>query len=133
MSRWNEGQRFDVLRAIPVVYGIVWSLCIALCGTLVVFLMAHYGEWSPERITTAAYVVHCIAVMWGAIAAARQAQGHGWFHGGATGLIYAILMVAIGLVVDNTFTFDASGLFRILLMSVIGAFGGVMGNAWTRS
>ncbi|WP_062307502.1 TIGR04086 family membrane protein [Alicyclobacillus sendaiensis] len=133
MSRGNEGHRFDVLRAIPVVYGTVWSLCVALVGTLVVFLMAHYGEWGPERITTAAYVVHCLAVLFGAIAAARQDQGRGWFHGGATGLLYAIIMVAIGLFVDNTFTFDASGLFRILLMSVIGAFGGVLGSAWVRS
>nr|WP_230088352.1 TIGR04086 family membrane protein [Alicyclobacillus mali (ex Roth et al. 2021)] len=104
-----------------------------MCGTLVVFLMAHYGEWSPERITAAAYIIHCLAVLFGAIAAARQGREHGWFHGGATGLLYAVLMVVIGLFVDNTFTFDASGLFRILLMSVIGAFGGVMGGAWRRA
>lgn len=133
MSRWKEGHRFDVLRAIPIVYGTVWSLCTALCGTIVVFFLAHYGDWSTERLTTAAYIIHCLAVLIGAIAAARQAQGHGWFHGGATGLLYAVIMVAIGLFVDNTFTFDASGLFRILLMSVIGAFGGVIGGGFSRS
>ncbi|KRW92777.1 hypothetical protein SD51_00240 [Alicyclobacillus tengchongensis] len=127
------GSRLDLLRAIPVLYGCLWSLFIAFLGTVAIFLFAHSGEWDVNSLTAAAYVVHCVAVFCGAIAAARQVESRGWFHGGATGLLYALIMVAIGLFVYNTFTMDGSGLFRVLLMAVIGAFGGMIGTAFTRT
>ncbi|GMA56279.1 putative membrane protein (TIGR04086 family) [Alicyclobacillus sacchari] len=133
MPQADGSRRLDVLRAIPVLYGCLWSLFIAFSGTVVIFLFAQYGDWGANSLTTAAYVVHCAAVFFGAIAAARQVDSRGWFHGGSTGLLYALIMVAIGLFVYNTFTMDGSGLFRVLLMAVIGAFGGMIGSAFSRT
>ncbi|WP_067619588.1 TIGR04086 family membrane protein [Alicyclobacillus acidiphilus] len=125
----NSSNRSITLRSIPVVYGCLWGLFIALIGTLIVFLLAQYGGLQAGGVTVAAYITHCFAVLFGGIAAARQVESRGWFHGGLTGLLYALFMISIGLFVYNTFTMDASGLFRVLLMAVIGAFGGMIGTS----
>lgn len=120
------------LRRFPILYGCFWALFLAALGIIVVFLMAQYGSLEARGITTAAYIIHCIAVFFGAVAASRCVTSRGWFYGGVTGLLYALIMVAIGLFIYNTFTIDASGLFRVLLMAVIGAFGGMIGAATRR-
>lgn len=125
----NAPRRLDAIRRFPILYGCFWALCFAAIGTLILCLISPYGDLQQKTVTIAAYLIHCISVLFGAIAASRQVDARGWFHGGATGLLYALTMVVIGLFVYNTFTMDGSGLFRVLLMAVIGAFGGMIGMA----
>ncbi len=115
------------LRRFPLFYGITWALFVAVLGTLVVSFWAHFHALSDGSILTAAYVVHCVAVIFGAVSSSRSAAERGWYYGGLVGLIYAILMIAIGILVYNTFSMDPSGLFRVLVMVLIGAFGGIIG------
>lgn len=132
MSSIDKPGRLAALRRFPILYGCYWALLLAAIGIVIVFLLAQYGNLQPRGITAAAYIIHCAAVFFGSIAASRQCDARGWFYGGVTGLLYALIMVAIGLFVYNTFTFDGSGLFRVLLMAVIGAFGGMIGMAVRR-
>lgn len=115
------------LRRFPILYGLTWALFYAVIGILLVSLWAHIHPMSASHLVTAAYVIHCAAVLFGSIAASRAAHERGWYYGGMAGLFYALIMVCIGLVVYNTFSLDAGGLFRVLLMALIGAFGGIIG------
>lgn len=115
------------LRRFPILYGLVWALFYAVIGILLVSLWAHWRPLSASHLTTAAYVIHCISVLFGAIVGSRAAGERGWYYGGMVGLFYAIVMLCIGLAIYNTFSFDAGGLFRVLLMALIGAFGGIIG------
>jgi putative membrane protein (TIGR04086 family) len=116
-----------VLRRFPVLYGLAWSLFLALVGILCVAVWAHYGSPSDSHILVAAYVIHCLAIFLGGISGSRAAAERGWFYGGMVGLLYALVMIGIGLVVFTTFSMDPSGLFRLLLMCLIGCFGGIIG------
>lgn len=124
--------RLAPLRRFPILYGCFWAILLAAIGIFIVFLLAQYGSLQARGITTAAYIIHCIAVFFGSLAAGKCVESRGWYYGGLTGLLYALLMVAIGLFVYNTFTFDASGMFRVLLMALIGACGGMVGIATRR-
>ncbi|MBX5436987.1 MAG: TIGR04086 family membrane protein [Alicyclobacillaceae bacterium] len=115
------------LRRFPVLYGLGWALFVAAVATLFVSVAAHFITLGDHQLVVAAYAIHCAAVLIGALAASRAARERGWYYGGLTGLIYAVIMVCLGLVIDNTFSLDAAGLFRVLLMAVIGAFGGIVG------
>ncbi|WP_146824282.1 TIGR04086 family membrane protein [Alicyclobacillus suci] len=121
--------RLSAIRRYPVLYGCFWALMLAAIGIVIVFLIAQLGDLQPRGITAAAYIIHCIAVFFGSLAASRSAQSRGWLYGSLTGLLYALLMIAIGLFVYNTFTIDPSGLFRVFLMAAIGAFGGMIAMA----
>ena len=115
------------LRRFPIFYGTTWALFTAVILTLLVSFWAHFRTLSPAHIVVFAYVVHCVSVLIGSLAASRSARERGWYYGGLTGLVYAVIMVGIGIAVDNTFSMDPSGLFRVLLMVLIGAFGGIIG------
>lgn len=115
------------VRRFPILYGTAWALFLAVLGTLTISLWAQYGEMSDSHLVIAAYVIHCFAVLFGSIAAGRSSSDRGWFYGGMTGLVYAILMILIGIVIYNSFSVDQAGLFRVLLMILIGAFGGIIG------
>ncbi|SFU78605.1 TIGR04086 family membrane protein [Alicyclobacillus macrosporangiidus] len=120
------------LRRFPVLYGLAWSLFVAAVGTLFLSLWAHFGTLSANRTVLMAYIVHCLSILCGALAASRAAGERGWYYGGLVGLSYAILMILIGVIVYNTFSLDPSGLFRVLVMALIGAFGGIIGINTTR-
>lgn len=116
------------LRRFPLLYGLGWALFIAVVGTLLVSFWKHFGTLSDVHFVAASYTIHCVAVIWGAVASSRAACERGWYHGGITGLMYTVIMILIGLMVDNsTFTIDAAGLFRVLVLTLIGAFGGMIG------
>jgi len=115
------------LRRFPTLYGLAWALFIAAIGTLIVSLWAHFGNLSDSHMVAAAYVIHCLAVICGGFTSSKCARERGWYHGALTGFIYAVLMTGIGIVVYNTFDMSAGGLFRALLMVLMGAFGGIMG------
>lgn len=115
------------LRQFPVIYGTIWALIWAICANMIVFLWSNYGNATAGQLTVAAYVIHCTAVLFGGFRAARCASEKGWYYGGLTGLMYAIFMILIGLTVYNTFSMDAGGGFRTVLMILIGAFAGIIG------
>ncbi|WP_290587363.1 TIGR04086 family membrane protein [Alicyclobacillus sp.] len=117
----------QTLRRFPVLYGLTWALFVAALGTLLVSLWAHFGTVSPDRTVLIAYVLHCLSILAGALAGSRAAAERGWYYGGLVGLCYAFLMILIGVVVYNTFSMDPGGLFRVLVMILIGAFGGIIG------
>jgi putative membrane protein (TIGR04086 family) len=116
-----------VLRKSPTLYGLAWALFLAVIGILGVALWAHFNDPSAGQMVFAAYIIHCIAILFGGITGSRAAAERGWYYGGLVGLLYAAIMVCIGLVVYNTFSVDVNGLFRILLMTLIGCFGGIIG------
>lgn len=120
---------FSTLRRFPVVYGVVLALIWALIGAGVVAVWAQIHALTDNQLTAYAYVVHCVSVLFGALGASRAANERGWYYGGMAGLFYALVMVVLSLIVYNTFSFDATGLFRVLLMTLIGAFGGILGVA----
>lgn len=115
------------LRRFPILYGVAWALFFAVIGTLLVSFWAHFGTLTDSNMRVAAYVVHCIAILIGAVSGSRAAEERGWYYGGIIGIVYALIMICIGVVVYNTFSMDAGGLFRVLLMALIGAFGGIIG------
>ncbi|MCL6444539.1 MAG: TIGR04086 family membrane protein [Alicyclobacillus sp.] len=121
------GGTMRTLRRFPILYGVAWGLFVAVVGTLLVSFWVHFGQPGDGHIVVAAYVIHCIAVLCAGVVASRRAGERGWDYGGISGLVYALIMVCIGLAVYNTFSLDAGGLFRVLLMAVIGAFSGIIG------
>lgn len=115
------------LQRFPIVYGLTWSLFVAAAGTLILVIWAHFSDLSNSTLLNMVYVLHCSAVLYGSISGSRIARERGWYYGGIIGLTYALLMVLISLMIYNTFALDAAGVFRILLMTLIGAFGGIIG------
>jgi len=115
------------MRRFPVLYGLAWALFWAVVGTIAVGIWANYDNLHPTAVIVSVYVVHGVAIVTGGITASRHAGTRGWFYGGITGLVYSLLMVVIGFIVYNTFVLDAPGILRICILTLVGAFSGVIG------
>jgi putative membrane protein (TIGR04086 family) len=114
-------------RRFPILYGVTWSLACAVAGTLITALWAHMHPLSDRTVVIIAYVIHCGAVLVGALAASRSARERGWYYGGLTGLVYAVLVLCLDVVLYHSLGIGADGWFRLFLMAVIGAFAGIIG------
>lgn len=123
----KSGGIADSIRKFPILYGLAWSLFWAVVGTILVGLWAHYGTLAPHAVVVSVYVVHSCAIFLGGAVASRHAGVRGWFYGGLVGLLYSLVMVAIGFVVYNTFILDAPGVLRICILTLVGAFSGMIG------
>ncbi len=115
------------MQRFPILYGLAWALLWSIVGILGVALWTHLTVMTPVKVVTGAYVVHCVSAILGGFVASRAAGKRGWFQGGMVGLLYALVMLLLSLVVYNAFPTDASGLFRVLLLTLMGAFAGVLG------
>lgn len=122
----------SVVRRVPVLYGLTYALFWVVILAILVTLWGHFGNLSNRALVVAAYIIHCASVLIGAIAGSRAAAERGWYYGGFVGLIYSLIMVLLSLLVYSSFSFDVQGLFRVVIMTLIGAFGGILGAA-TRS
>lgn len=123
----TKGGALASFRRFPLLYGLAIALLWALLGTLCVGLYAHTAMPSNGTLVVATYTVHCIAIFFGAISASRSARCRGWYYGGVTALLYSLLMIGIGLVAYDTFSFDAAGWLRALILTAVGAFCGMIG------
>ncbi|QQE77457.1 TIGR04086 family membrane protein [Alicyclobacillus sp. SO9] len=117
----------NTIRRWPLLYGLAWSLFYAVIGTIFIGIWAHYSNLYPSTVIVSIYVVHGIAIFIGSLTASRHSGVRGWFYGGITALMYCAVMVVIGFVVYNTFMLDAPGLLRICILTLVGAFSGMIG------
>lgn len=117
----------NTIRRLPLLYGLAWSLFYAVTGTIFVGIWAHYSILSANAVIVSIYVVHGVAIFIGSFTASRHAGVRGWFYGGVTALMYSVIMVVLGFVVYNTFMLDAPGLLRICILTLVGAFSGMIG------
>jgi putative membrane protein (TIGR04086 family) len=118
---WANFRRF------PLLYGLATALFWALLGTLCIGVYAHTAMPTDRTMVIAKYTIHCIAIFFGSLSASRSAGRRGWYYGGATALMYSFLMLCIGMVAYDTFSFDAAGWLRALVLTAVGAFCGVIG------
>jgi len=115
------------LNGAPIIYGLVASFVTALVSILITTLVMGWTSVAEAKLSTITYVLNMVAVVVGSMMAARQAGNKGWYYGGITGLAYAVLITALGLLMVQGPVFNANNLFQTVLMGLIGAFGGMIG------
>ncbi|MCL6625984.1 TIGR04086 family membrane protein [Alicyclobacillus shizuokensis] len=120
-------------RRFPVLFGLAWSLFVTAVGALLVAMWAHFGSASAAQLDTAAYCIRCAAVICGALISSRAGATRGWYYGGVVGLSYAGILLGIGLgLYPDTTALDPASVLRVCIISLIGAFTGIIGASTTR-
>ncbi|MDP9727267.1 TIGR04086 family membrane protein [Alicyclobacillus tolerans] len=112
----------------PVLLGISVAIVLSIAGILISLWLAESYEWDDGMMITSSYIVHALATVCGAYAASRHTVSKpGWYVGGMTGFFFSLIMTGIGFWSFHTFTLDAGGVLRILLMTLAGSFVGIIG------
>ncbi|THF83827.1 TIGR04086 family membrane protein [Cohnella fermenti] len=112
--------------ASPVVSGILWAIIWLAAGTLLVSIMLYGSSLGENEIVPWVFGVHGFASLCGGFVSARRSGKRGWYVGFATGLLYALLVLAASYLAS-----DIGWTPRILSMlglcCAAGAFGGMFG------
>jgi len=121
------GEYAPNFRGTPVLYGLVASFVTALISILITTLVMGWSSVAEAKLGTITYVLNMAAVVVGSFIAARSAGNKGWYYGGLTGLLYAVLITLLGLLMVATAEFNMNNLIQVILMGLVGAFGGMIG------
>lgn len=102
------------------------SLCTALVGILIVASALSWTPLSERSLPYLTFTIHVLAVVVGALWAARMAGERGWYYGTITGLGYALTVTILALTSAEV-TWSPAAFIQGVLLVVIGTFGGVIG------
>jgi putative membrane protein (TIGR04086 family) len=114
-------------RGTPVLYGLIASFITAFVCILVTTLVIGWTSVNEASLGTITYVLNMLSVLVGSILAARQAGSKGWYYGGLTGLLYALLITLLGLLAVQGPSFTLNHLLQDIIMALVGGFGGMIG------
>ena len=98
--------------------------CIALIGYAVLIT---YATFTGENLPLVVTVTSLLSAIVAGFDAARGAESRGWFWGIVAGLVYAAILVAIGVWVNRGFIVDSRTVTLFVLSVAGGGFGGVIG------
>lgn len=111
----------------PLVLGVIISFATSLLCTLVMAGVYTWSNISESTLPYTAYTINAVSALIGSIAAARSAQERGWYYGGLSALLFSAILALVGSLVDWSTAFQVETILRILLLALIGAFGGIIG------
>ena len=131
-SKWWSSVRMDN-QGSPLIMGVIVAFLLSLLFTLLMSAIYTWTNISESTLPYSAYTINVIATLFGSVTAARQAGKKGWLYGGGTALTFSLLLAIIGSLIDLSASFQAQTLARILILVMIGVFGGVIGVQFRRN
>ncbi len=117
----EKSQITSLVTGVAVAYAIT---CIVLIAYSILLRYSKVSFGSSMLVITITCIVSVIVAGYDA---AHGASNKGWLWGILAGLLYAVILVAIGFFVDDNFSFDTSSIMLLILAVAGGGLGGVIG------
>lgn len=112
-------------------FGVIIAVGIAVALTLAVFtvyaLIITYTSATEESIQGVAAVTTLVSVLIAGITAAASTREKGWLYGMGTGLMYAVIMILLGLSLSPESHIGIKTLSVLALSVCGGGIGGMIG------
>lgn len=115
----------------PIGKGVGIGTLFAWIAIFILSLITQFSDLSETVLTRGVYLINMVAALIGAIIAARQAGRKGWYYGSLTSVLFACLMMFVGLLMGHA-VFNSTTLLQLLIISALGAFGGMIGVSTSR-
>lgn len=110
----------------PMLAGLLYAFIFMLLCTFVLSLLLWLSNFKEQSLTSAAYIIHGIALLIGGFTAAKRSGSKGWYYGGMVGLLYGIIVILVGFLGFDT-SFSVQTLFLLGLCLISAALGGMLG------
>lgn len=117
----EKSQIFKLFSGVLIAYAIT---CIIFIGYAILLT---YTSMTEQGITLVVTITTVISALVAGFDSAKGAKEKGWFWGITAGLIYALILVAIGAWIGEGFAFDVRSVSLIILSIAGGGLGGVIG------
>jgi putative membrane protein (TIGR04086 family) len=121
----SSGSRNVRIRS-PLIAGLFYIILIVFLGTLLISFLLSMSGIQESSLPYYAYPLHAIALFIGGWISGKRAKEKGWYYGGLSGIIYAVILMLIGFL-----GFDQGmGLDTLMILSIsfgCSALGGMIG------
>ncbi len=110
---------------------LISGVLIAYAITCIIFIgyamLLTYSSFSGKNLQLVVTLTSLISVIVAGFDSAKGAASKGWLWGIIAGLIYAIILAAIGIFINGGFAIDSKTITLFILSVAGGGLGGVLG------
>lgn len=94
---------------------------------LVFSLLLTFTSLSESRIPLLNTIVMIVSIASGSIYGARNIKEKGFIVGGIIGIVYYLILILLNFLFLNSVVFDMFSITKLVLASIIGVIGGMIG------
>lgn len=110
-----------------VLKGLGYSYILTLATLLIYNLFLTFSSMSGSTIAMASSIITTASSAFGGFYASKNIKEKGLIYGLLVGLMYIVCLMIIVFLAKETFSFEIDMLYKVLLVSLSGGIGGVLG------
>lgn len=110
-----------------VLKGLGYSYILTLATLLIYNLALTFTSLSGDSIAMASSVITTASSAFGGFYASKRIKEKGLIYGLIVGLMYIVCLTLIVFLARDNFSFEIDILYKVLLVSIAGGIGGVLG------
>ena len=110
-----------------VLKGLGYAYILTLATLLIYNLILTFTSVSGTSIAMATSFITTVSAAFGGFYASKHIKEKGLVYGLLVGILYIVCLILIVYLAKETFTFEMDMLYKILLTSLAGGIGGVIG------
>lgn len=110
-----------------VLKGLGYAYIITLATLLIYNLLLTFTSVSGQSIAMATAFITTISSAFGGFYASKNIKEKGLIYGLVVGLLYIICLMVVVFLAQDAFQFEVGVLYKVLLTSLSGGIGGVIG------
>lgn len=103
------------------------SIIFTLLMFLIFSIVITYTPLSNAYADTIVEIITLISALLGGFIAGKGATSKGWLYGAGVALFYILLKLILSMVFSDKGIFNLSSLVSVIISSVVGALGGIIG------
>ncbi|CEO15883.1 membrane protein [[Clostridium] sordellii] len=107
--------------------GLGYAYIITLVCLLVYNLLLTFTSMSADSITVATSTITTASSAFGGFYASMKIKEKGLLYGVLVGLLYIVCLMVVVFLAKDSFMFEVTMMYKILLVSIAGGIGGVLG------
>ncbi|MEI4800146.1 TIGR04086 family membrane protein [Bacillus sp. NPDC077411] len=112
--------------SIAVGFGIVTLLIFACLASIIIALLLKFTNINERTLSIALLVLAIVSTVIAGFVAGVKAQGKGWFVGGSTGVVFAILVFLVNYLGFSSALSNVQLLYQLVLIAA-STIGGILG------
>ncbi|MGG0273888.1 TIGR04086 family membrane protein [Bacillus rhizoplanae] len=112
--------------SIAVGFGIVTLLIFACLASIVIALLLKFTNINEGTLSIALFVLAIVSTIIAGFVAGVKAQGKGWFVGGSTGVVFAILVFLVNYLGFSSALSKVQLLYQLVIIAA-STIGGILG------
>ncbi|MDC2863260.1 MULTISPECIES: TIGR04086 family membrane protein [unclassified Bacillus (in: firmicutes)] len=112
--------------SIAVGFGIVTLLIFACLASIIIALLLKFTNINEGTLSIALLILAIVSTVIAGFVAGVKAQGKGWFVGGSTGGIFAILVFLVNYLGFSSTLSSAQLLYQLIIIAA-STIGGILG------